>query len=32
MRSLIALFVAAVPAFASAQGVSVTFPNPLART
>jgi imidazolonepropionase-like amidohydrolase len=31
MRSLIALFVAAVPAFASAQGVSVTFPNPLAR-
>ena len=31
MRSLLALFVAAVPAFASAQGVSVTFPNPLAR-
>jgi imidazolonepropionase-like amidohydrolase len=31
MRSLLALFVAAVPAFASAQPVSVTFPNPFAR-
>ena len=28
MRSLLALSVAAVPAFASAQGPSVTFPNP----
>ncbi len=31
MRSLLALFAAAVPAFASAQGISVTFPNPSAR-
>ena len=28
MRSLLALFAAAIPAFASAQGVGVTFPNP----
>ncbi len=32
MRSLLALSVAAVPAFASAQGPSVTFPNPFAGT